>query len=138
MCRLFLVLILFSLLASCEQKTPKETESVLQVESNNEIPTPSSDLAKVNETLTLSRDPAKGKAVYNANCTSCHNYNPKKAGSLGPEVYGSSIELLKKKILYGKYPMNYQPKRTAGYMPLLPHLNKQISNLHAFLNLPSN
>ena len=138
MYRLILVLILFSLLASCEQKTPKETESALQVESNNETPTPSIDLAKVNEALTPSIDPAKGKAVYYANCTSCHNYNPKKAGSVGPDIYGSSIELLKNKVLYGKYPKNYQPKRIIGVMPLYPHLNKQISNLHAFLNSPSN
>ena len=138
MCRLFLVLILISLLLGCEQKTPKETESALQVESNNETPTPSSDLAKGNEDLTPSIDPAKGKAVYYANCTSCHNYNPKKSGSIGPDIYGSSIELLKNKVLYGKYPKNYQPKMTSGIMPLYPHLNKQISNLHAFLNSPSN
>ena len=138
MCRLFLVLILLSLLAACEQNAPKETESALQVESNNETPTPSSDLAKVNEALTPSIDPAKGKAVYYANCTSCHNFNPKKAGSIGPDIYGSSIELLKNKVLYGKYPKNYQPKRIIGVMPLYPHLNKQISNLHAFLNSPSN
>ena len=138
MFRLLLVLILFLLMASCEQKTPKETESALQVEINDETPTPSSDPGKGKEALTLSSNPVKGKAVYNANCTSCHNYNPKKSGSLGPGVYGSSIELLTNKILYGKYPNNYKAKRTVGYMPLLPHLKKQIPNLHAFLNLPSN
>ena len=136
MCRLFLALILFSLLAACEQKIPKEADSGLQVESNNEALTPSSDPAKGNEALTPSGDPAKGKVVYYANCTSCHNYNPKKAGSIGPDIYGSSIELLKNKVLYGKYPKNYQAKRIRGVMPLYPHLNKQISNLHAFLNLP--
>ena len=138
MCRLFIVLIQFSSLAACEQKTPKETESALQVESNNENLTPSSDLANGNEAMIPSIDPAKGKAVYYANCTSCHNYNPKKAGSIGPDIYGSSIELLKNKVLYGKYPKNYQPKRIIGVMPLYPHLNKQISNLYAFLNSPSN
>ena len=134
--RLFIVLILYSLLASCEQKTPKETESVVQVKSNKENPTTSSDLAKVNEAMIPIIDPAKGKAVYYANCTSCHNYNPKKVGSIGPDIYGSSIELLKNKVLYGKYPNNYKPKRVIGVMPLYPHLNKQISNLHAFLNYP--
>ena len=126
MYRLFLALSLFSLLAACEQKIPKDTEtgSALEVESNN-------------ETLTPSNDPAKGKVVYYANCTSCHNYNPKKTGSIGPGIYGSSIELLTNKILYGKYPENYQAKRTSRIMPLLPHLNQQISNIHAFLNLPS-
>ena len=134
--RLFIVLILYSLLAACEQKTPKEPESVVQVKSNNENPTTSSDLAKVNEAMIPIIDPAKGKAVYYANCTSCHNYNPKKVGSIGPDIYGSSIELLKNKVLYGKYPNNYKPKRVIGVMPLYPHLNKQISNLHAFLNYP--
>jgi len=64
--RFFLVLILFLLVAACEQKIPKdtETESALEVGSNN-------------ESLTSSSDPAKGKTVYYANCTSCHNYNPK-------------------------------------------------------------
>ena len=138
MYRLFLVLILFSLLASCEQKTPKETESALQVKSKNGNQSLSSDLAKGKETLAPSIDPAKGKVVYYANCTSCHNYNPKKSGSIGPDIYGSSIELLKNKVLYGKYPKNYQAKRTSGIMPIYPHLNKQISNLHAFLNSPSN
>ena len=137
MCRLFKVLILFSLPAACEQKTPNETESLVQVKSNNETPTTSSDLAKGNEAMIPIIDPAKGKAVYYANCTSCHNYNPKKAGSIGPDIYGSSIKLLKNKVLYGKYPNNYKPKRVIGVMPLYPHLNKQISNLHAFLNLPS-
>jgi len=105
--RFFLVLILFLLVAACEQKIPKdtETESALEVDIRN-------------KTLTSSSDPAKGKTVYYANCTSCHNYNPKKPGSVGPDVYGSSKELLTNKILYGKYP-------------------QQISNIHAFLNLPS-
>ena len=136
MCRLFIVLILFSLLAACEQKTPKETESVVQVKSNNESPTTSVDFTTSNEAMIPIIDPAKGKAVYYANCTSCHNYNPKKVGSIGPDIYGSSIELLKNKVLYGKYPNNYKPKRVIGVMPLYPHLNKQISNLHAFLNYP--
>ena len=136
MYRLLFILILFPLLVTCEQKIPKETESGLLVETNNEALLPISDPTKVNEALTPSSDPEKGKVVYYANCTSCHNYNPKKAGSIGPDIYGSSIELLKNKVLYGKYPKNYQAKRLRGVMPLYPHLNKQISNLHAFLNLP--
>ena len=126
MLRIFYIPILFLMLTSCDLKIFKEAETEVEL-----------DASKKNETLTLSIDPAKGKVVYYANCTSCHNYNPKKPGSIGPEIYGSSIELLTNKILYGKYPENYQAKRTSGIMPLLPHLNQQISNIHAFLNLPS-
>ena len=124
--RIFYIPILFLMLTSCDLKIFKEAETEVEL-----------DASKKNETLTLSIDPAKGKVVYYANCTSCHNYNPKKPGSIGPEIYGSSIELLTNKILYGKYPESYQAKRTSGIMPLLPHLNQQISNIHAFLNLPS-
>ena len=81
-------------------------------------------------------DPEKGKIVYYANCISCHNYNPKKPGSIGPQIYRSSKELLSKKINFGIYPKNYKPKRSTKIMPLLPHLDKEIANLHAFLNAP--
>ena len=37
-----------------------------------------------NETITLTMDPVKGKVVYNANCVSYHNNDPKKQGSIGP------------------------------------------------------
>ena len=126
MLRFCYLLLLFSLITSCDLKIFKEAETEVEL-----------DTPKKNETLTSSSDPGKGKSVYYANCTSCHNYNPKKTGSIGPDVYGSSIELLKNKVLYGKYPKNYQAKRTSGIMPLYPHLNKQISNLHAYLNSPS-
>ena len=72
--------------------------------------------------------------VYYANCVSCHNNNPKKPGSIGPEVYGVSIDVLTQKIVSGKYPENYRPKRTSKIMPLMPHLNSEISNLYVFIN----
>ena len=77
---------------------------------------------------------ARGKLVYNANCISCHNSNPKLPGSLGPDVYGSSKELLTARLLYGKYPDGYKPKRESHLMPPLPHLAKEIEALTAFLN----
>ena len=90
-----------------------------------------------NETITLTMDPVKGKVVYNANCVSCQNNDPKKQGSIDPQIYDSSKELLSKKINYGKYPKNYRPKRSGGAMPIIPNLDKGITNLHAFLNAPS-
>ena len=32
---------------------------------------------------------------------------------------------------------NYKPKRSEGAIPIMPNLDKEISNLHAFLNTPS-
>ena len=120
------VLILFFLIVSCDKKVPKQEVSELQLE--NDIN---------DETTTLIGDPARGKAIYNLNCISCHNLDPIKQGNIGPQIYGSSKELLSKKILFGKYPKNYKPKRSGGAMPIMPNLDKEITNLQAFLNAHS-
>jgi mono/diheme cytochrome c family protein len=116
---------LFLFLTSCDLKIFKETDTDVEVISE-----------KKNETLTIGSDPKKGKVVYYANCIACHNSNPKKPGSIGPQIYGSSKELLSNKINFGIYPKNYKPKRSTKMMPLQPHSDKEIANLYAFLNAP--
>jgi mono/diheme cytochrome c family protein len=119
------ILILFLLLTSCDLNISKENDTDAVRVSE-----------KKNEPLTLGSDHEKGQVLYYANCISCHNYNPKKPGSIGPQVYGSSKELLSNKINLGIYPKNYKPKRSTKMMPLQPHSDKEIANLHAFLNAP--
>ncbi|MBL4825638.1 MAG: cytochrome c [SAR324 cluster bacterium] len=126
MLRFCYLLLLFSLLTSCDLKIFKDAESEIELE-----------VQQKDKPLSSSIDPEKGKVVYFANCTSCHNYDPKKPGSIGPQIYGSSKELLTLKMNFGKYPENYQPKRSSKLMPLLPHLSQKITNLHAFLNAPA-
>ena len=119
--RLFFALLLIMLVSNCEKKSIEQEEA-------------ETDQKKLNNTVALTTDIEKGRMVYFANCVSCHNNNPKKPGSIGPEVYGASIDVLAQKIVFGKYPENYSPKRTSKIMPLMPHLKKEISNLHAFIN----
>ena len=76
----------------------------------------------------------RGKAVYSTICSSCHNINPRLSGSTGPEIHGSSPELLRQKILFQKYPKGYIPKRKTKEMPALKEFEKDIPALHAFLN----
>ena len=121
--RLFFAFLLIMLFSSCEKKSIKQEETESEP-----------DQKKLNNTIALTTDIEKGRMVYFANCVSCHNNNPKKPGSIGPEVYGASIDVLAQKIVFGKYPENYSPKRTSKIMPLMPHLKKEISNLHAFIN----
>ena len=121
MCRLFFALLLIMLVSNCEKKSIEEEEA-------------EADQKTLNHTVALTTDIEKGRMVYFANCVSCHNNDPKKPGSIGPEVYGVSIDVLTQKIVSGKYPENYRPKRTSKIMPSMPHLNKEISNLHAFIN----
>jgi mono/diheme cytochrome c family protein len=76
----------------------------------------------------------RGKTIYQTQCTACHNSDPRKPGALGPEVFGSSKELLEARILKADYPPGYQPKRNTHTMAPLPHLKKEIDSIHAYLN----
>lgn len=77
---------------------------------------------------------SRGHAIYQTNCTACHNADPRQAGSLGPDVYGSSKSLLEARILRADYPPDYKAKRMTHVMNPLPHLKNEIDALHAFLN----
>ena len=81
----------------------------------------------------LERD---GLAVYRARCVVCHSMNASKSGPLGPDIAGSSSELLKARVLYLKYPPGYQPKRPGSkqMLPAMPFLEDKIDALHAFLD----
>ena len=119
--RLFFSLLMIMFVSNCEKKSIEQEEATANPK-------------KITNTVALTINIEKGRMGYFANCVSCHNNNPKKAGSIGPEVYGVSIDVLTQKIVSGKYPENYIPKRTSKIMPSMPHLNKEISNLHAFIN----
>ena len=119
--RSFFALLLIMLVSNCEKKNIEQEKA-------------EKDQKKIKNSVVLTADIEKGRTVYFANCVSCHNSNPKKPGSIGPEINGVPIDVLTKKIISGTYPDNYKPKRTSKIMPLMPHLNNEISNLHAFIN----
>jgi len=77
---------------------------------------------------------SRGKNVYMANCVACHHSNPKLMGNIGPEVWGSSLELLEARILKAEYPSGYKPKRKTKAMTPLLQLKNEIPALHAYLN----
>jgi len=77
---------------------------------------------------------AHGKAVYQGNCIACHNADPHLNGSIGPNLAGSSQELLAARLLRLEYPPGYTPKRKGGGMNSFPWLEKDIPALTAYLN----
>ena len=123
MCRWSFILILFFFVSGCEFFKHNEKELTLEDERKH-------------EKITLSSNPKKGKIIYFTNCVPCHNNDPTKQGTIGPKIYSASKDLLLTKLNYGEYPKNYTPKRSTKIMPMMPHLHKEISNLHAFLNEP--
>ena len=75
-----------------------------------------------------------GARVYAANCTACHNPDPRLEGVMGPPVFGSSRALLEAKLIHASYPPGYTPKRDTQLMQPLPYLAPQIPALAVFLN----
>ena len=75
----------------------------------------------------------RGRQVYLSNCTACHNPDPTKAGSQGPDIAGSSRELIDARVLHAAYPPGYKPKRTSHAMLALPYLAPKIDDLAAYL-----
>ena len=86
------------------------------------------------ESIALSPLATLGKGKYMANCTACHNPNPRLAGSVGPAIAGPSLELITARIMHQTYPRGYKPKQNSNLMPPLPFLERDIPALHAFLN----
>ena len=77
---------------------------------------------------------ARGRVVYQTNCIACHNTNPHKPGTLGPEIFGSALDLVEARVMRGQYPPGYTPKRQTHQMVPIPQLKADIPALHAFLN----
>jgi mono/diheme cytochrome c family protein len=75
----------------------------------------------------------RGRRMYMANCIVCHNPDPTKPGSAGPEVAGASRALIEARLLHASYPQGYTPKRSTKAMPPLPYLAKHIDDLAVFL-----
>lgn len=75
----------------------------------------------------------KGKRLYLSHCIACHSADPTKSGSLGPEIWGSSKELLSARILRAEYPPGYKPKRDTKVMTPFPYLGADIDAFHAYL-----
>lgn len=84
--------------------------------------------------MTVEQLSQRGKAIYLSNCTSCHNVDPAQDGAVGPSVFGSSQDLLEARIARAEYPAGYTPKRQTRSMVAMPHLQKEIPSLVAYLS----
>jgi mono/diheme cytochrome c family protein len=86
------------------------------------------------ESAGLSEAASRGQRVYNNVCIACHNGNPNLDGALGPAIAGSSRELLLARVVEGRYPDGYTPKRSTEQMPSFEYLAADIDDLWAYLS----
>jgi mono/diheme cytochrome c family protein len=75
-----------------------------------------------------------GKSIYIQKCIRCHNANPTIAGAIGPDVAGSSLELITLKTQKKEYPRNYKPKRKTKIMPVIKLKETQLLDLSKYLS----
>jgi mono/diheme cytochrome c family protein len=75
----------------------------------------------------------RGRRVYLARCTACHSPDPGRNGPVGPAIKGSSMALVRARVLQAAYPPGYVPKRPTRIMPPQPDLAPWIADLAAFL-----
>jgi mono/diheme cytochrome c family protein len=75
----------------------------------------------------------RGRSVYNQICIACHASDPNQAGNLGPPIAGSPLALLETKVLRNEYPPGYTPIRDTVTMIPLPHVEKDLPALAAYL-----
>jgi mono/diheme cytochrome c family protein len=85
------------------------------------------------ERAKLSPVAERGRLVYTAQCTACHAFDPSQPGPVGPEIKGSTRELLEAKVLRGSYPPGHRPKRSTAVMPPQPQLGGDLDALAAYL-----
>jgi mono/diheme cytochrome c family protein len=90
-------------------------------------------LAGCSDTTSLTPAAERGRQIYLAQCTACHNSDPSQPGPVGPPVKGASRELLEAKVVRGAYPPGYTPKRPTTLMPPQPQLAPEIPAFAEFL-----
>jgi mono/diheme cytochrome c family protein len=79
----------------------------------------------------------RGARIYKAQCIRCHNADPNRKGSIGPEQIDAPFDVVVSKVMTGKYPdplpKGFVPKRKSKAMTPLKNLKNDIPYLHAWI-----
>jgi len=73
------------------------------------------------------------KALYQSKCIRCHNADPSKKGSIGPDIADASLELITVRTQKKGYPVGYTPKRKSKVMPIIKLTEAELKALHGYI-----
>ena len=111
---------------------PKVEAPVAQVE---EAPKAEVVVAKVEEAPAI--DIEKGHKIFLTQCIACHNKDPNIKGAIGPELTDAPLDLMKIKVVTGRYPEvlpeGFVPKRKTKLMKKFPQLEADVPSIHAWI-----
>lgn len=82
---------------------------------------------------TKSANAQDGKTLYQSKCVRCHNADPSKKGSIGPDIADASLELITVRTQKRGYPAGYTPKRKTKIMPVIKLTEAEIKALHGYI-----
>lgn len=85
--------------------------------------------------LLLTGTAHANQTLYKNNCVRCHNQDPSKAGSIGPELVTTPKEVLKMKVPTGQYPKDYKPKRKTKIMPKFKLTDDQLESIYWYIQM---
>jgi len=133
----FVALGLLGLLSACSAPESEPARPPVPAAKPSASPVPAAAPAAAAAAPAPAQTPEqlyeRGRSIYAANCTACHGIDPTKPGGLGPEIAGSSRELIEARVLHAAYPPGYSPKRDTKLMVALPHLKNELDALAVYL-----
>ena len=120
--RFFPFLICVIVLAACAPEAQRSSQPTEE------------ELALITKALALPEgDSRTGEKIYRVQCITCHNVDPNKPGPVGPQIAGTDRRVLAYKVISGKYPEGYEPRRETAIMTPLPKLAGTVHHLAAYL-----
>lgn len=75
----------------------------------------------------------EGRKIYTSTCIRCHNSNPHKPGPIGPDLYSTPKNVFGSKVIQGKYPEGYVPKRKTKIMPKFSNLSGKTDSIYEYI-----
>lgn len=129
------------LLSSCvpPEKTVPQVQKTVTEKPVTAAPAPVVPLAveKIVAPQADTETLEKGRRLYVSNCMRCHNADPNKKGSIGPEMVDAPLLVMTSKVMTGKYPdplpEGFVPKRKTKAMTRIPKLKDDIPAIWAYV-----
>ncbi len=125
----------YASVVTLEKSVPKPAIIETPVEKV-EVP-PQVDTAPVEVEVVKIVDVEKGHEIYLSQCIACHNKDPNIKGAIGPELVDAPVDLMKIKVVTGRYPEvlpeGFVPKRKTKLMKKFPQLESDVPSIHAWI-----
>ena len=125
----------YASVVTLEKSVPKPVVVEAPVEKVEEAPVAEAAPAKVEVAALVDID--KGHKIYLSQCIACHNKDPNVKGAIGPELVDAPVDLMKIKVVTGRYPEvlpdGFVPKRKTKLMKKFPQLEADVPSIYAWI-----